>query len=59
MKKGEKTYEIGTGQNRADVKGFWREGQITSRYDGVIKKLHYETDDVVQVGQVSPLEEGS
>jgi len=26
--------------------------QITSRFDGVIKKLHYEADDMVQVGTV-------
>ncbi|KAL9096267.1 MAG: hypothetical protein Q9163_006455, partial [Psora crenata] len=25
--------------------------EITSKYDGVIKKLHYEPEDVVQVGQ--------
>ena len=25
--------------------------EITSRFDGVIKKLHYDKDDVVQVGQ--------
>ncbi|KAL8635355.1 MAG: hypothetical protein Q9228_007144 [Teloschistes exilis] len=25
--------------------------EITSRYDGVIKKLHYEADDTVQVGK--------
>lgn len=27
-------------------------GQITSRFDGVIKKLHYEAEDVAQVGKV-------
>lgn len=26
--------------------------QITSRFDGVIKKLHYEAEDVAQVGKV-------
>ena len=26
--------------------------QITSKFDGVIKKLHHEPEDVVQVGQV-------
>ena len=26
--------------------------QITSRFDGVIKKLHYEADDMAKVGQV-------
>jgi 2-oxoisovalerate dehydrogenase E2 component (dihydrolipoyl transacylase) len=29
----------------------WR-WQITSRYDGVIKKLHYEVDDTAEVGKV-------
>ena len=28
------------------------DGQITSRYDGVIKKLHYEPDAMAQVGKV-------
>ncbi len=28
-------------------------GKITSRFDGVIKKLHYEAEDVAQVGKVS------
>jgi 2-oxoisovalerate dehydrogenase E2 component (dihydrolipoyl transacylase) len=27
-------------------------GKITSRFDGVIKKLHYEAEDVAQVGKV-------
>ena len=27
--------------------------KITSRFDGVIKKLHYEAEDVAQVGKVS------
>lgn len=27
--------------------------QITSRYDGVIKKLHYEADGMAQVGKVA------
>ncbi|KAL9128400.1 MAG: hypothetical protein Q9217_002924 [Psora testacea] len=33
--------------------------EITSRFDGVIKKLHYEPEDVVQVGQgdVAPEDE--
>lgn len=26
--------------------------KITSRFDGVIKKLHYEAEDVAQVGKV-------
>lgn len=26
--------------------------QITSRFDGVIKKLHYEAEDTAQVGKV-------
>lgn len=26
--------------------------QITSRFDGVIKKLHYEPEDMAQVGKV-------
>ena len=26
--------------------------KITSRFDGVIKKLHYEADDMAQVGKV-------
>jgi len=26
--------------------------QITSRFDGVIKKLHYEADDIAKVGKV-------
>lgn len=26
--------------------------QITSRFDGVIKRLHYEAEDVAQVGKV-------
>lgn len=30
-------------------------GKITSRFDGVIKKLHYEAEDVAQVGKVSGL----
>lgn len=32
--------------------------QITSRYDGVIKKLHYDADGMAQVGKVdcSPFE---
>ena len=29
--------------------------QITSRFDGVIKKLHYEAEDVAQVGKVMTL----
>lgn len=29
--------------------------QITSRFDGVIKKLHYEAEDVAQVGKVITL----
>ena len=28
-------------------------GKITSRYDGVIKKLHYEPDAMAQVGKVN------
>ena len=28
--------------------------QITSRFDGVIKKLHYEAGDMAQVGKASP-----
>ena len=27
-------------------------GQITSRFDGVIKKLYYEPDDMAKVGKV-------
>lgn len=27
--------------------------QITSRYEGVIKKLHFEADDTVPTGRVS------
>ena len=27
--------------------------KITSRFDGVIKKLHYEPEDVAQVGKVN------
>ena len=27
--------------------------KITSRFDGVIKKLHYEPEDVALVGKVS------
>jgi 2-oxoisovalerate dehydrogenase E2 component (dihydrolipoyl transacylase) len=27
--------------------------QITSRFDGVIKKLYYEADDMAKVGKVS------
>lgn len=26
--------------------------QITSRFDGVIKKIYHEADDMVQVGKV-------
>jgi hypothetical protein len=26
--------------------------QITSRFDGVIKELHYEADDIAKVGKV-------
>ena len=26
--------------------------QITSRYDGVVKKLYYEADDMAKVGKV-------
>jgi hypothetical protein len=29
-----------------------RLGQITSRFDGVIKKLYYEPDDMAKVGKV-------
>lgn len=29
--------------------------KITSRFDGVIKKLHYEAEDVAQVGKVTTL----
>lgn len=29
--------------------------QITSRFDGVIKRLHYEAEDVAQVGKVMAL----
>jgi hypothetical protein len=29
-----------------------RIGQITSRFDGVIKKLYYEPDDMAKVGKV-------
>jgi 2-oxoisovalerate dehydrogenase E2 component (dihydrolipoyl transacylase) len=28
--------------------------QITSRFDGIIKKLYYEADDMAKVGKVSP-----
>lgn len=28
----------------------WR--QITSRFDGIIKKLYYEPDDMARVGKV-------
>lgn len=33
-----------------------RDPQITSRFDGVIKKLHYEADDMARVGKVSALQ---
>jgi biotin carboxyl carrier protein len=26
--------------------------QITSRYDGVIKRIHYEAEEMAQVGKV-------
>lgn len=29
-----------------------KNGQITSRFDGVITKLHYEADDIAKVGKV-------
>jgi len=29
-----------------------RSEQITSRFDGVIKKLYYEPDDMAKVGKV-------
>lgn len=28
--------------------------QITSRFDGVIKKLYHEPEDMAQVGKVNP-----
>lgn len=32
--------------------------QITSRFDGVIKKLHYEADEVAKVGKVRTIVSG-
>jgi 2-oxoisovalerate dehydrogenase E2 component (dihydrolipoyl transacylase) len=35
-----------------DVKKISNAEQITSRFDGVIKKLYYEPDDMAKVGKV-------
>lgn len=37
--------------------GLIREGmsKITSRYDGVIKKIHYAAEDMAQVGKVGDM----
>ena len=35
--------------DKEDIANWW---QITSRFDGVIKKLHYEPDAMAKVGKV-------